>query len=55
MKINKTPGPDKVSLRLLKEAKNEIVKPLLILFNKSQTLGKVPSIYKKDIKSHPRN
>ena len=36
IKINKTPGPEKISPRLLKEAKNEIAKSLSILFNKSQ-------------------
>ena len=64
MKIDKASGTDKVSPRLLKEAKNEIVKPLSIIFNKSLTLGKVPRkwkvanvtlIYKKDIISHPGN
>ena len=35
MNVNKTPGPDKISPRLLKEAKNELVKPLTTLFNKT--------------------
>ena len=64
MKINKAPGPDKISPRILKEAKNEIVKPLSILFNKSLLTGNVPCewklanvtpIFKKGSKSQPGN
>ena len=64
VKINKTPGPDKISPRILKEVKNEICEPLSKLFNKSLTNGKVPSewkmanvtpIYKKEDKSQPNN
>ena len=46
IKENKTPGPDKISPRILKEAKNEICKPLSIMFNKSLAHGKVPSEWK---------
>ncbi len=35
MNVNKTPGPDKTSHRLLKEARNELLEPLTILFNKT--------------------
>ena len=42
MKKNKTPGPDKISPRILKEAKNELLLPLSVLFNKSLNSGKVP-------------
>ena len=45
-KVNKTPGPDKISPRILKEAKNELVKPLTIIFNKSFTIGRVPDKWK---------
>ena len=64
IKVNKTPGPDKISPRILKEVKNEICKPLSILFNKSLAYGKVPSewklanvtpIHKKGDKSKPSN
>ena len=64
IKVNKTPGPDKISPRILKEVKHQISKPLSILFNKSLTVGKVPSdwkranvtpIFKKGDKSQPGN
>ena len=64
MNVNKTPGPDKISPRLLKEARNELVKPLTILFNKTLLAGKVPHewklanvtpIFKKGDKSLPAN
>ena len=35
IKVNKTPGPDYIAPRVLKEAKYQISKPLTILFNKS--------------------
>ena len=64
LKVNKTPGPDKISPRILKEVKHEITKPLFALFNKSITDGKVPAdwklanvtpIHKKGDKSNPNN
>ena len=64
MKVNKTPGPDKISPRILKEVKHEITKPLSMIFNKSLTFGKVPNewklanvtpIFKKGDKSQPKN
>ena len=64
IKINKTPGPDKISPRILKEVKYQISKPLSVLFNKSLAAGKVPSdwklanvtpIFKKGEKSQPGN
>ena len=42
IKVNKTPGTDRISPRILKEAKNELAKPLSILFSKSLNTGKVP-------------
>ena len=62
--VNKTPGPDKITPRVLKEIKNSIVKPLTICFNKSFNSGKVPQewksanvtpIFKKGSKSVPGN
>ena len=64
IKVNKTPGPDKISPRILKEAKKELTKPLSILFNKSLRTGKVPNewklanvtpIFKKGDKSQAQN
>ena len=64
IKVNKSPGPDKISPRVLHEVKFQISKPLSILFNKSLALGKVPldwksanvtPIFKKGEKSHPGN
>ena len=46
LKTNKTPGPNQISPRILKEAKNEIVKPLCIIFNKSISTGKVSRDWK---------
>ena len=62
--INKTPGPDKISPKILKELNDSIIKPLTICFNKSFNLGKVPQewklanvtpIFKKGSKSVPGN
>lgn len=64
MNVNKTPGPDKISPRLLKEARNELLEPLTILFNKTLVVGKVPHewkqanvtpIFKRGNKSLPAN
>ena len=64
IKVNKTPGPDKISPRILKEVKHQISKPLSILFNKSLSVGKVPldwksanvtPVFKKGDKSQPGN
>ena len=64
LKTNKTIGPDQIPPRILKEAKNELVKPLCIIFNKSISTAKVPrdwnlanvtSTFKKGNKSHPGN
>ncbi len=46
LKVNKTPGPDQISPKILKEVKNEICEPLSVLFNKSLTTGKVPNEWK---------
>lgn len=43
---NKAVGPDLVSNRMLKEVKNEVAYPLLLLFNKSLREKKFPSSWK---------
>ena len=64
LKVNKSPGPDTISPRILKEAKSELVKPLSSLFNKSLQSGTMPDewklanvtpIFKKGSKSLPSN
>ncbi len=45
-KTNKTPGPDKIAPKILKEVKDGIVKPLTLYFNKSINMGKVPEEWK---------
>ncbi len=44
--VNKTPGSNKISPRILKEVKEEISHPLLILFTDSLHQGKVPTDWK---------
>ncbi len=44
--VNKTPGPDKISPLLLKEVKEDIGHPLLIIFTESLRQGKVPTDWK---------
>ena len=46
IKVNKTPGPDGIAPRILKETKHQICKPLSIIFNKSFNSGKVPRDWK---------
>ncbi|MCP4269647.1 MAG: hypothetical protein GY777_29425, partial [Candidatus Brocadiaceae bacterium] len=64
MKINKSPGPDEIYPRILKEVKNEIADHLLNIFEKSLNQGIVPSewklanvtpIFKKGDKTCPGN
>lgn len=64
LKISKSPGPDTISPRVLKEAKNEFAKPLTSLFNNSLQSGIIPDewklanvtpILKKGSKSLPSN
>ena len=64
LKTNKSPGPDTIYPRVLKEAKNEMIKPLTTLFNTSLQSGTVPvdwklanvtPIFKKGSKSLPSN
>jgi hypothetical protein len=46
LKTEKSPGPDSIHPRVLKELKNELYKPLTILFNNSITAGKLPDDWK---------
>ena len=64
LKVNKSPGPDTISPRVLKEAKCELIKPLTLLFNKSLQSGSMPDdwklanvtpIFKKGNKTLPSN
>ena len=62
LKICKSPGPDKIYPRILKEVKEAIYKPLCAIFNSSLRTGKVvsewklanvTSLFKKGDKSNP--
>ena len=64
LKVESASGPDGIPPRVIKELKNEIVKPLTILFQKSMETGKIPDewrkaevtpIFKKGKKSDPGN
>ena len=46
LKENKSPGPDRLSPKLLKEIKMEISKPLCSIFNKSLQDSSVPEDWK---------
>jgi hypothetical protein len=43
---NKATGPDKISNKIIISIKNEIAKPLCLLFNKSLRLKKYPRAVK---------
>ena len=64
LKICKSPGPDKIYPRVLKEVKEVICKPLCVIFNLSLRTGKVvrgwklanvTPLFKKGDKSNPGN
>ena len=64
LKINKTPGPDRISPKVLKQVSSEISRPLAYIFNSSLRSGTVPQdwklanvtpIFKKGSKAHPGN
>ena len=64
LKISKSPGPDGIHPRILKEALDELVEPITILFKCSFEQGELPedwriafitAIYKKGDKSDPGN
>lgn len=46
LNVNKSPGPDLVHARILKEASSSIVKPLFLIYNQSIKLGKIPTAWK---------
>ncbi len=43
---NKSPGPDEVFARVLKECKEELCDPLSTIFNNSIESGRVPELWK---------
>ncbi|XP_064638277.1 uncharacterized protein LOC135494302 [Lineus longissimus] len=47
LKVSKSPGPDGIHPRVLKELSNELAIPLSLLLNKSLNEGKLPSDWKK--------
>ena len=60
LKPNKSPGPDGIHPRILKELSDELAYPLRLLFEKTISCGKLPDawktaevrpIFKKGIKS----
>ena len=64
LKVNKSPGPDKIHPRVLHEIAESICIPVSIIFNTSLRLNKLPNewkianvtaIYKKGNKSHAGN
>ena len=46
LKIQKSPGPDKISPRIIKTLKDKLIKPLKIIFNILLTTGQVPAKWK---------
>lgn len=47
LKIHKSPGPDEIHPRLLKELSKELGEPLQQLFNTSLSNGRLPNIWKR--------
>jgi hypothetical protein len=46
LKTDKSPGPDQIYPKILKEAAEELVNPLYHLFSKSLQDGKIPELWK---------
>ena len=46
LKTDKSQGPDGINLRILKECRNSLTKPLTIIFQKSMETGNLPSDFK---------
>ena len=46
LNINKSPGPDNMHPKVLKELASVLIDPLFIIFNISLRLGKIPSSWK---------
>lgn len=64
LKVDKSPGPDEIQPRILKELSSELAEPLKSLYNTSLRTGKVPeiwrqatisAIFKKGCKKTPSN
>ena len=64
LNVNKSPGPDNIHPRILKELSSQLSYPLLLIFNKTMEQGKLPHqwkeaevrpIFKKGCKSTPGN
>lgn len=64
LNVNKSPGPDGLHPKMLKELSEALVKPLTIIYNTSLSLGTVPdswkegnitALFKKGDKSNPGN
>ena len=64
IKIDKSPGPDGIHPRILRELSNVIARPLFLIFKGSIMTGTVPqnwrianvvSIFKKGLKTEPGN
>ena len=64
LRVGKSPGPDNIHPRVLSELACELSYPLLLIFNKSMSQGKIPTqwkeaeirpIFKKGCKSTPGN
>jgi len=51
LKVNKSPGPDKMHPRILHEIRRELVCPLTCLFNKSMISGTLPEEWKSSLVS----
>lgn len=47
LNISKSPGPDEIHPRILKETSNIIAKPLVLIYNKSLKVGRLPEDWKK--------
>ena len=64
LKVNKSPGPDLIHPRLLRELAKELASPLKKLFHKTMNVGKIPDkwkmaevrpIHKKGSRASPNN
>ena len=46
LNINKSPRPDNMHPKVVKELASVLVDPLFVIFNMSPRLGKIPSVWK---------
>ena len=49
LKSNSAPGPDKITVNILQAAREELLEPLLTIYNKTLRSGTVPADWKKAI------